>query len=95
MALAKDSTRRTHRKAAISKAALIAANSACAAARARNAVAGPFVTLNGPELAGKKKTRRIPSIANSVNAPTRENILIAYSHIILTLNWNQSFGNFT
>jgi hypothetical protein len=53
----------------------IAAKRQHTAARARNAVAGPFVALNGPQVAGEKKTRRIPITASNAIRPFRDNII--------------------
>ena len=42
------------------------------AAAARNAVAGPFVAVNGPQAAGNKSTTSAPTIASSAIVPIRD-----------------------
>ncbi len=49
------------------------------AAAARNAVAGPFVAVNGPQAAGNRKTRTVPRIASRAIVPIRDIIFILRS----------------
>lgn len=53
--------------------------SSWAEAAARNAVAGPFVAVNGPIAAGNRKTRTVPRIASRATVPIRDIIFILRS----------------
>jgi hypothetical protein len=60
-----DAVKRQELQTKNAPAAFSAANNACAAPRTRNVVTGPFVTPNGPALAGQKKTNKIPGVPST------------------------------